>query len=244
MENLFDKFKKKSRSYLRKLWPTGADIVLNLKALKKNDKSQFGEQELILKFLEENKNLNWPKLYLEIGAAYPIFHSNSYVLSELSFKGISYDADERYSIQWRLFRRKDKFERVAITSSNYENSIILHRFPSSHSSLNTTSPEQNIAWEAKFKKISIPIIVPARGIEEIYLEFEETHGNFPTLLLSDLEGIDKDVILKLLNSIKVECYPRCILLETEEILLKEENVITEFYKLYGKAGLSLFMVLK
>ena len=167
MENLFDKFKKKSRSYLRKLWPTGADIVLNLKALKKNDKSQFGEQELILKFLEENKNLNWPKLYLELGAAYPIFHSNSYALSELSFNGISYDADERYSIQWRLFRRKDKFERVAIITSNYENSIILHRFPSSHSSLNTTSTEQNITWEAKFKKISQPIIVPARGIEKI-----------------------------------------------------------------------------
>jgi hypothetical protein len=242
--NLLDNLKKKSRSSLRKLWPTGADIVLNLKALKKRDKSQFGEQDLLLKFLAENSSSNWPKLYLELGAAYPIFHSNSYALSELSFKGISYDADERYSIQWLLLRRKDKFKRTAIVTSNYEHSIILHRFPSSHSSLSTTSSEQNTKWEAKFKKASKPIIVPARGIEEIYFEFKKIYDNFPTILLSDLEGVDKEIILKLLNSIEIENYPKCILLETEEVLLTEDNVITEFYKLYGKAGLSLFMVLK
>ena len=88
---------------------------------------------------------------------------------------------------------------MAIVTSNHEHSIILHRFPSSHSSLSTTSSDQNTKWEAKFKKASKPIIVPARGIEEIYFEFKKIYDDLK--FWSNCFSLKKDdnLIHKLIN---------------------------------------------
>jgi hypothetical protein len=244
MNNYKSRIKRKFRSTIRKLWPTGADILLNLKALRNEDKSQFGEQKLLLQFVEETKALAWPKLYLELGAAYPIFHSNSYALSKVDFRGISFDADERYAFQWQLLRPRDRFESAAIITSTEEKTTILHKFPSSHSSLNTINFEQNLKWQTEFQSYSKPVLVPAKNIKNAYYEFKDTYGNFPTIILSDLEGIDKEIISNLLSNLPTNYYPKAILLEVEEFFLEEDNLITNFYELYDKAGLSLLMVLK
>jgi hypothetical protein len=229
---------------LRSLLPSAADILLNFRALKNTDKSQFGEQELLLQCIQKNHALNWPKLYLEIGAAYPIFHSNSYALSKLKFRGVSYDANKMYLLQWRLFRRNDKFISRAVIASNNKNEIILHKYPSTHSSLSTTSNTQDTKWQSLYKVRSKEIVVKALGIETVYSDFIKFYNQIPTILMLDVEGIDEALLIKLLNNLEYEMYPRLILIECDESVMCRESLLSQYYELYGIAGLSLLLSLK
>lgn len=232
------------RTTLRLLLPTAADILLNFRALKNGDKSQFGEQKLLLQYLQKNQALNLPKLYLEIGAAYPIFHSNSYALSKLEYRGVSYDANKKYFLQWRLFRKNDKFVSRAVISSNEKNQIILHKYPSTHSSLSTTSDIQDTEWQRLFKVRSKAKSVKAVGIETVYLDFIKSYNEIPTILMLDVEGIDEALIIKLLKTLDYKLYPRLILIECEESVMRPESPLSQFYELYGTAGLSILLSLK
>jgi hypothetical protein len=224
--------------------PTVADILLNFRALKSADKSQFGEQKLLLQYLQKNKDLDWPKLYLEIGAAYPIFHSNSYALSKLKYKGISYDADKKYLLQWKIFRRNDTFKARAVITSTDRDEITFHKYPSSHASLSTTSDTQNNEWQRKYKVRSKKKNVKALGIEAVYLDFIKSYNEIPTILMLDVEGIDEALIIKLLNCLEYKSYPRLILIECDESVLLREHLLSQFYELEGTAGLSLLLSLK
>jgi hypothetical protein len=236
--------KVKCKKTLRALLPAGADILLNLRWLKKIDKSQFGEQKLLLQYLRKDFALNWPKLYLEIGAGYPIYLSNSYALSKLKFKGISYDADKKYSLQWKLFRRNDKLITKAVVASNDKDQVIFHKYPSSHSPLSTTSNTQNAQWQELYKVKSKEKIVKALDIQSVYMDFIKSYDDPPTILMLDVEGIDEILIMKLLNHLEYNLFPKLILIECDESVMRLDNPLNNFYDLYGTAGLSLLLSLK
>ena len=224
--------------------PAVADIMLNFRALKNTDKSQFGEEKLLLQYLQKNKDLDWPKLYLEIGAAYPIFNSNSYALSKLKYKGISYDADRKYLFQWKIFRRNDTFKARAIVTSTDCDEITFYKYPSSHASLSTTSDTQNNEWQVKYKVSSKKKNVKALGIEAVYLDFIKSYNEIPTILMLDVEGVDEALVITLLNCLEYKSYPRLILIECDQSIMRRENLLSQSYELHRTAGLSLLLSLK
>ena len=188
--------------------PIFADFRLNLKFKFKEDRSQFGEQQLILKYVLSERKIG---VYLEIGCYQPIIYSNSYLLKDL-WRGISVDANKSVLTQWRLFRPKNRILIAAVTAEPLLKFIEFYKYPRRHAVLNSTNKQFLDHWK-EFDLKPIKKMVKAVDINYLYESTLKEFGVIDLLLL-DVEGEDFSLLQSLL--LKQSIHPEWLLVEDHE----------------------------
>ena len=201
--------------------PVIADFRLNLKFKLKQDKSQFGEQQLISKYVLLEKKAG---VYLEIGCYQPIIYSNSYLLKD-SWRGISVDANKSVLVQWRLFRPKNRISIAAVTAEPFVKFIEFYKYPRRHAVFNSTNKKFLDNWKELNLKPKKKL-VKAVDINYLYKSTMTEFGAIDLLLL-DVEGEDFSLLQSLLS--KQLVYPRWLLVEDHETSI---DVLAERYGYY------------
>jgi hypothetical protein len=201
--------------------PIIADFRLNWIYKFKEDKSQFGEQRLISKYVLSEKRVGF---YLEIGCYQPILYSNSYLLKDL-WRGISVDANRSVLPQWRLFRPKNRIIIAAVTTQPHLKFIEYYKYPRRHAVLNSTNKQFLDKWKGLNLKTSKKL-VNAVDINSLYESTLREFGAIDLLLL-DVEGEDFSLLQTLLS--KQLIYPKWLLVEDHETSIDD---LTEKYGYY------------
>ena len=149
------------------------------------DPSQFGEGALLAQLTSKDR------LYLDIGCNEPVRYNNTWLLRQRGWRGWSVDASDLHAPLWRIFRRKDRFLHRAVIAHRGADHVELFEFGPEYSLLSTTSVEQlEAVAEANANYRPVPIRVAAQHVEDLLKAFETRWGRYPSLLLTDVEGLD------------------------------------------------------
>jgi hypothetical protein len=207
-------------------FPQLTDLILNLRWLLRRDKSQFGEQGLI-------KAHVLPKIpqgiYLELGCFQPVIYSNSWLIRN-SWSGLHIDANSAIKFQWKVFRRNSKIQIAAVFPKAVYGNVEYIRFPRRNASLNTLSRDFAQNWVNAGYKYSVDEI-PAIFVVDLYLTVENEFGQID-LFMTDVEGLDHEIISALLDS---GCRPKFIL--CEDTLGSVHKIMRDHQYLYlGESG--------
>jgi len=204
-----------------------ADFRLNIKSLLSTDKSQFGEQEIVIKHILNKKPQGY---FLEIGAFQPVTWSNSFVLRS-KWAGLSIDANSKVKVQWRIFRPKSNFASFAVVTDPLLKYVDFYRFPRRFAVFNSTNKSFLDTWSNlghSPKKYSVVAV----DVNKLYSETMKTQGNIDFLML-DVEGEDFSLLEALF--INQSVLPTWILVEDHygqvDILVRRYG-----YKLLEKSG--------
>lgn len=209
------------------------DILRNARFLARRDVSQNGEQELLLSALPERGT------FLEIGAGHPVALSNTWRLAKRGWIGVSYDAQSRLRFVWRIFRPRSDFRPFAVTTTRLDH-VALHRFPESWWGMSTLDADRaEIVAEQHGIRME-RVVVPARYVGAVWLEFVDDFRRAPDLLHLDVEGMDVDLLSELLRVIEGTPLPRFILIETLDGRALPAAVEREFDEV-GRRGPSVLL---
>jgi dolichol-phosphate mannosyltransferase len=149
-----------------------------------DDKSQFGEQEILSELVPTAGQ------YIDIGAGLPVSGSNTYFLYKAGWKGVAVDPLLRSQIFSKILRPRDKFLRCAVgeTTSGY----FYEFYPYQFSTLSYDVAHNLISRSRAIllRKSKIDVI----SLNDIYKYAKD--GTF-TFLNIDTEGLDLEVIKSL-----------------------------------------------
>ena len=163
-------------------------IIILIKSYKlslKSNKfySQFGEDTILQKYLQENKGF-----YLDIGSGDPVRGSNTFFLYKKGWSGILIDPLSRNVFSSKVIRRKDKIIRglVGATDRSYP---FYEMYPYEYSTTNNEIVKDLINnGKAKLvKKVQLNTF----SVSELNLNINLDQ---PSLLSVDCEGFDLEVL--------------------------------------------------
>jgi FkbM family methyltransferase len=190
--------------------------------------SAFGEDLIVLAWLQQ-QGCSIPKVrYLDIGAAHPINLSNTYMLYSLGASGVLVEPDPRQIAALRAYRRRDTVINAGVAFDE-RRSARLTRLSSPV--FNTYSEESaaNVSlaserWMSDRQKIVDQIETPLLPINDV---IEKNFDSAPDFLSIDTEGCD----LGILSSLNFELYgPRVICIEAPSLA---------FFDLLGPHGYTM-----
>lgn len=149
--------------------------------------SQHGED---LMFMNLWKLMGLEKLtkpsYLDIGAYHPINISNTALLYENGCRGVNVDANWRLINEFQKIRPEDHNIYYAV---GLKTGIFPFYLESEESVLNSLKHDSFAQHNTKFNKI---IEVPVITLNELVAKFCD--GKFPDFLMTDIEGMDFEVL--------------------------------------------------
>ena len=163
-------------------------IIILIKSYKlslKSNKfySQFGEDTILQKYLQENKGF-----YLDIGSGDPVRGSNTFFLYKKGWSGILIDPLTRNIFSSKIIRRKDKIIQglVGATNKSYP---FYEMYPYEYS---TTNDEivKGLINNGKAKLVK-KVQLNTFSVSELKLDINSSQ---PSLLSIDCEGLDLEVL--------------------------------------------------
>jgi len=214
-------------------------IIILIKSYKlslKSNKfySQFGEDTILQKYLQENKGF-----YLDIGAGDPVRGSNTFFLYKKGWSGILIDPLTRNIFSSKILRRKDKIIQGLVGASN-ENYPFFEMYPYEYSTTNSEIVSDLIA--RRKAKLVKKVHLSTFSVSELNLSI---NFDLPSLLSVDCEGLDLEVLKTIdLKTIKF----RVICVEDFDFNpVSKSSVINEYlnengYEIVDRAGPSSIYV--
>lgn len=209
-------------------FPQIADAFRNINALMRADKSQFGEQELLLKYLPQRG------LYLEIGAFQPILLSNTWMLSKRNWRGLSVDANCNLKYQWKLFRPRSTFEVMTVVPEG-TGTVSFFALETGGAGMSSVIESHARAQASAHNMRVLESKVMSVSLKFLWMDFEERYGYAPTLLLLDVEGLDSQLAEALVTTVPSHLWPEYVLMELFDGLMPPEDFALQ-YTLIGHAG--------
>ena len=196
--------------------------------------SQFGEDVILQKYLQENKGF-----YLDIGSGDPVRGSNTFFLYKKGWTGILIDPLTRNIFASKIVRRKDKIIQglVGATNNSY---LFFEMYPYEFSTTNNKIVKDLIdkGWAKLVKKTQLTTF----SVSELNLNI---NLDLPSLLSIDCEGLDLEVLKTIdLKTIKF----RVICVEDFDFNPKSQSsAINQYlnvngYEIVDRAGLSSIYV--
>jgi FkbM family methyltransferase len=155
--------------------------------------SQCGEDRIVA-FLLRGLGIDKPS-YLDIGAAHPVDHNNTYLLYMMSGRGVLVEATNTYNDLYRESRPDDIILNLACVPSALDVDSIdfyMSDNPGWHS---VSLAHAELAEKLGKGAVKAPVKVPAMTIEAI-LRRHFTSG-CPDVLSLDVEGVDHDILADL-----------------------------------------------
>lgn len=165
--------------------------------------SQHGE-DLFLMNLCKLMGLEKPS-YLDLGAYHPIHISNTALLYENGSRGVNIEANVLLVGEFHHQRPEDKTYNVAVGIEDKQAWFYLqHETSVLNSLVKETDKDHNIKWKTQ-------TLVACMTLDCIVNEYCE--GKFPDILLTDIEGMDSEVLSR--TSFK-RSKPKIIVTEIEQ----------------------------
>lgn len=210
------------------------DCARNLRYLLRQDKSQYGEQQLLASALPLRGT------YLEIGAYQPVILSNTWRLSKQGWRGWSVDANGSFRTQWRMFRPGSTFIHAAVVPQETEGEATLH-----HDSTGVGNTSSLVASHLKRHVDDVEHLVrtervPAIGIGKLLGDFSRAFGAAPDLLHIDCEGLDAELVYAMIDRVSPELWPAHLLVEQlDSETFVDRGIVS--YREVGRAGSSVLL---
>ncbi len=206
-------------------------LAWDVKYRLQKDHSQFGEQQFLVSHLPKDlSNVS----YLDIGAHTPVKCSNSFFLYRAGSSGIAIDPITSFALHWSAWRPRDLFLNRVVTGPGYQGDGFINFFRASRAKelLSTASNERQQELSisgTKFnvERIRVVDIVSLLGI------FYELYSSAPTLLLVDVEGMDRVLIEAVDQCMDSRLLPDFIFFEqldqeVDELILTKYSPIAKF----------------
>lgn len=198
--------------------------------------AQLGEDR-ILRFLFDAIGRGTSELtYIDIGAAYPAGHNNTFLFYTLGGRGVLVEPDPAYLPAYNLVRPRDAVEQVAIVPERMtgERSLQFHRMTDrGWSTVSESHVEKAIALGKSGKSDEV-FEVKVASINQL-LERHCADGSLDILSI-DIEGLDQEVINELDFS---RFHPKAIIVENNYNISKKTFEKTS-ETILVKAGYRLF----
>lgn len=196
-------------------------------SLNSRDKTQFGEQSVLLELVPPYGQ------YIDVGAGLPVSGSNTFFLYKMGWRGVLVDPLLKSQIFSKILRPRDKFLRCAI--GNNSSSYFYEFYPYQFSTMSDEVAQNLIS-------LSRAILLRKRRIDVVSLNeiFQYTKNEVFTFLNIDAEGVDLEVI-KSLDFGRFK--PNIICIEDWQYSKKGTSEIHDFltsenYKLCENKGVS------
>ena len=188
-----------------------------------------GEDVLLNKIFKNNKGF-----YIDIGALHPVNGSLTYNLYKKGWNGLNFDIVEKNIKLFKLFRKRDHSQRIAISSkSGFIKSYIF----SSGSGLNTLEKSWADKWSKsigkyqiqKLKKIKLTDIVKNLNIKKnIELLNIDVEGHESRVL----EGISFDLLRPKIITVEIHVKKTADIFKTKTYKILQKNrydLISHYY---------------
>lgn len=165
----------------------------------------LGEDALLWFYVTEVLSIRKPGFYVDVGCNHPVYHSNTWRLYQLGWRGIAIDANQEIIEMYKKIRPKDQVVTALVSDVEYEMEFIVFE----SSLLSTVEPQHAAAWKEtdkikETKKLFPQTLNTILSEKKVPEEFE--------LLKVDVEGHDAAV----LRSIDLKRYrPTMIMVEIE-----------------------------
>lgn len=184
------------------------DVARNLRAYRSHDPSMYGETSLLSQYLPPTGS------FVEIGAFHPCWHSNTWTLAKAGWQGHAYEPDPRVRFLWRLFGRGHQLRVCAVMATPSEGAT-LWRVKRNSGLLSSTIPPGGEAPAASVASNFDSIRVPAVALADVMKDAGYDFGSL-TLLATDVEGYDFDLVESLLRDVPIELRPKFLLVEDHD----------------------------
>jgi hypothetical protein len=215
-------------------FPGLADFYRNLLWLFQSDKSQHGESKLLQAHLPRTGS------FLEIGAFQPVLLSNSWELHKRGWRGLSVEANSSLRIQWRTFRPRSPVIWSAVLPHD-TGPVTFYQLDAGTAGMSSVSWRHANEHAERFNSQVSATPIDSISIEALLLQFKTQYGCCPTLLMTDVEGLDSELLSVLACRIRSDLRPDFVLAE----LLPGTSAPMEFLRHYrpiGQAGPSILFV--
>ncbi len=203
----------------------------------KNSYSQYGEDSIILTFLNLNQisDVN----YMDIGANHPYLLNNTALLYENGFCGVNIEPDPTSFKEIQRNRLKD----INLNFGIHEKAGDLIFYQFENSVFNTFSEEEASLLQKKNMKLKAVKKIQVKTYNYVVEKFLD--GKPPTILFLDAEGLDETIV----DSINFDKYsPMIICVETFAygIGVKNYNLIKKIqdygYRVYADTFVNTIFV--
>ena len=157
--------------------------------------SQAGEDR-ILHYLFESIGTPRNLRYVDIGAAFPTGHNNTYLFYTLGGQGVLVEADPKYLAGYREVRPRDAVEHAAIVPESMARTGSVTFYAVENAGWSTVSQEHlEVAAALNKGKVQYSLSVRCLTINEL-LGRHFPDGKFDILSM-DIEGVDEQVLAEL-----------------------------------------------
>ncbi|MDX2154346.1 MAG: FkbM family methyltransferase [Bryobacteraceae bacterium] len=154
--------------------------------------SQAGEDRLLYYFFQALGSVQ-ALTYLDVGAASPVGHNNTYLFYTLGGSGVLVEANDEYGEAYSSIRPRDTVEAVAVVPSRMRNQELVSFHLLNSPGWNTVSTEHaEVASRLGKGSLRRTLSVPCRTLNEI-MAWHFTDKRLDILSL-DIEGIDAEVL--------------------------------------------------
>lgn len=216
-------------------FPDLADLYRNFTWLCRIDKSQHGESQLL------KMHMPTTGTFLEIGAFQPVLLSNSWELHKRGWSGLSVEANSTLRLQWRVFRPRSPIVWSAVVP--YQTGpVTVYQLDPGKSGMTSVSWEHARHHASRFDSHVTAKLVDSVTMSTLLLQFRTRYGARPTLLMTDVEGLDSELLAVLASEIEPALRPDFVLAE----LLPGISAPREFLRIYrpiGSAGPSILFAI-
>ncbi len=155
--------------------------------------AQAGEDRIIFSLFRELGEESRPIRYLDIGAAAPSGHNNTYLFYTLGGSGVLVEADSEYLPAYNAIRPRDAVENLAIVPKRLYSPSGIEFYAMEDKGRSTILPDDSVlGGEASESKSNIKRTVPCATILDILGKYFENESI--DILSIDIEGVDQEII--------------------------------------------------
>jgi FkbM family methyltransferase len=192
--------------------------------------SQSGEDRIVC-FLLELASHRQPLRYVDIGAALPVGHSNTYLFYVLGGRGVLAEADPDYMQQYAALRPNDRAVNVAVVPQRLRAAGTVEFYAMDNPGHSTVLPERASASGSVQRKVQVPCLT----IDELFQQYCAVWG--VDLLSIDIEGLDLEVLAEM------QCRPKIIIAENDAGVRIHEPLMHERgYRTFGFTGVNTIYI--
>ena len=196
--------------------------------LKREQYSQWGEDQFINEFFKEKRN----GIYLDIGCFHPVMYSNTCLLHRKGWRGINIDINPTSIDLFNIVRPKDT---NLCTTINETKETFKVFYDDPFSPVNTLDKQFYEKLENKSNKNKKTLTVESKSMKEI-LNISKIDKNIDFINL-DVEGMDFKILKNIdLNQLK----PKLISVETHNVDGSKSKDFESIVKLMKKSSFSIY----
>ena len=185
----------------------------------------LGEDALLWFYLTEVLSIRKPGFYVDVGCNHPIYHSNTWRLYQLGWRGIAIDANQEMTDLYKKIRPRDQVVANLVSDEARELDFIMFE----GSLLSTVEREHAAAWKESVRINEVRKLVP-KTLTAI-LDEHRCPKEFE-LLKVDVEGHDAAVV----RSIDLDKYRPIIILIEMDHQAMESIMHNEIYQKLSAHG--------